>query len=149
MLTASFPVIAAWTNVAVFAFAGFVNLVAFGFVRRAYERWDIPVGFYRALGVVEIIAAAFLATPGFRLLGIALAAPILFGSVVMLLDHRHYVYAVSAMLVMTTLIAAAAAVPQQRFQIGYATELSSVQPSGIAITGQLSSEPVVVASRNN
>jgi hypothetical protein len=101
-----FPVIAAWANVAIFALAGLVNATAPGAVRDVYARWDIPVVFYRTLGVVEIVAATFLATPDWRLWGIVLAAPIMFGAIVMLLDHRLYGYAAPAMVALTMLIPA-------------------------------------------
>ena len=74
---ASFPVIAAWANAVVFASAGLVNVTALRAVREVYARWDIPGAFYRALGIVEIIAAALLGMPHLRVFGIAMAAPIM------------------------------------------------------------------------
>src|SRR5258705_6433243 len=104
MFEASFPVMAAWANAAVFALAGIVNFTALGGVREVYARWDIPAAFYRTLGIVEIIAAALLAMPDGRVWGIAIAAPIMFGGIVMLLNHRHYLYAAPAFLVMAALV---------------------------------------------
>ena len=101
---ASFPVMAAWANAVVFASAGLVNLTALRGVREGYARWDIPGAFYRTLGIVEIIAAALLATPDLRAWGIAIAAPIMFGAIVMLLNHRQYLYAVPTVLVMAALV---------------------------------------------
>src|ERR1700675_4852106 len=104
MVEAPFPVMAAWANAAVFALAGLVNLTALSAVRQVYARWDIPGAFYRTLGIVEIIAAALLAMPDFRAWGIAIAAPIMFGAIVMLLNHRQYLYAVPTVLVMAALV---------------------------------------------
>jgi DoxX-like family len=107
----SFPVLAAWTNAAIFAAAGLVNFTAVKSVRDIYDRWDVAPGFYRTLGLVEIAAALFLAMPSLRLWGLMLAAPIAFGSVVMLLDHRHYLYAASVVVMMSGLLAAILAIP--------------------------------------
>lgn len=128
MITASFPIIAAWTNAAVFALAGIVNLTAFGAVRVTYQRWGIPVGFYRTLGLIEIAAAAFLAAPALRVYGVILAAPIMFGAIVMLLDHSKYLYAAASMLVMAALVPAAVASSQHHSHGAYVEELASSQP---------------------
>lgn len=111
MFDFSFPVMAAWTNAAIFAAAGLINFIAVRSVREVYERWDVSPSFYRPLGLVEIAAAVCLAVPSLRFWGVLLAAPIFFGSVVMLLDHRHYVYAASVVVMMTGLVAALLAVP--------------------------------------
>ena len=107
----SFPVLAAWMNAAIFAAAGLVNFTAVKSVREVYGRWDVAPGFYRPLGLVEIAAALCLAVPSLRFWGVLLAAPIAFGSVVMLLDHRHYVYAASMVFLMSGLLAAILAIP--------------------------------------
>ena len=107
----SFPVLAAWANAAIFAAAGLVNFTAVRSVREVYERWDVSPGFYRPLGLVEIVAAVCLAVPSLRFWGVLLAAPIAFGSVVMLLDHRHYLYAASVVVMMSSLLAAILAIP--------------------------------------
>ena len=111
MLDFSFPVMAAWTNAAIFAAAGLINFTAVKSVRAVYDRWDVSPGFYRPLGLVELAAAVCLAVPSLRFWGVLLAAPIFFGSVVMLLDHRHYAYAASVVVMMTGLLAALLAVP--------------------------------------
>jgi hypothetical protein len=111
MLDFSFPVMAAWTNAAIFAAAGLINFTAVKSVRAVYDRWDVSPGFYRPLGLVELAAAVCLAMPSLRFWGVLLAAPIFFGSVVMLLDHRHYAYAASVVVMMTGLLAALLAVP--------------------------------------
>jgi len=107
----SFPVLAAWVNAALFAAAGLVNFTAVPSVRDVYARWDVAPGFYRPLGLVEIVAAVCLAVPSLRFWGVLLAAPIAFGSVVMLLDHRHYVHAASMVVLMSGLLAAILAIP--------------------------------------
>jgi hypothetical protein len=112
MFDLSVPVLASWANVAVFAMAGLVNFTAIKSVRDVYERWDVAPGFYRPLGLVEIVAAVCLAVPSLRFWGVLLAAPIAFGSVVMLLDHRNYIYAASMVILMSGLFAAILAIPQ-------------------------------------
>jgi hypothetical protein len=111
MFEVSFPVMAAWINAAIFAAAGLINFTAVKSVRSVYDQWDVSPGFYRPLGLVEIAAAVCLAVPSLRFWGVLLAAPIFFGSVVMLLDHRHYVYAASVAVMMTGLAAALLAIP--------------------------------------
>jgi hypothetical protein len=111
MLHISLPVMAAWANVALLSLAGIVNLSAIRSVREIYEDWDIPTVFYRAIGLLEIVAAIFLAMPEMRVWGIALAAPILFGSVVMLLNYRHYAVAAPVAGMMAALVVALLAVP--------------------------------------
>ena len=111
MFETSLPVLAAWSNAALFAVAGLVNLAAFGAVRETYLRWDIPAHAYRTIGLIELVAAAFLVQPDFRVWGIVLAAPIAFGAVVMLLDHRRYVYAMAVSLMLVGLVPAMLAIP--------------------------------------
>ena len=111
MFELSLPVVAAWANAAIFALAGLVNFTAVRAVREVYARWDVSPGFYRPLGLIELAAAAFLMMPSFRFWGVVLAAPIFFGSVVMLLDHRHYVYAASVIVMMSGLAVAILAIP--------------------------------------
>jgi hypothetical protein len=118
----SFPVLAAWMNAAIFATAGLINLTAVKSVREVYGRWDVAPAFYRPLGLVEIAAAVCFAIPSLRFWGVLLAAPIFFGSVVLLLDHRHYVYAASVALMMSGLLAALMAIPS-------APEFALVSPS--------------------
>jgi hypothetical protein len=146
MFEASFPVMAAWANAAVFALAGLVNVTAFGGVREIYARWDIPAAFYRTLGVVEIIAAALLAMPDLRAWGIAMAAPIMFGAIVMLLNHRHYLHAAPAFLVMAALLPGMLATPQTHSDIHYASARLSPE---IAIKTGFTNEVVVANVRDS
>jgi hypothetical protein len=134
MLEASFPEIAAWGSALAFAVAGLVNATAVPAVRKVYADWDIPARFYRTLGVVEIAAAACLMTPEFRLVGIALAGPIMFGSIVLLLDRQRYVYAVPAILMMVALIPAALAIPS-RTSIAYVADVSA--PAAVAVHAEV------------
>jgi DoxX-like family len=121
MFEFSFPLMAVWANAAVLAIGGLVNMTALRAVREIYARWDIPGAFYRTLGIVEIIAAALLGMPQLRVLGIGMAAPIMFGSIVMLLNHRHYLYAVPAMLAMAALVPGTLATQQPHSYLHYAS----------------------------
>jgi len=125
MIEISFPVMAAWANAAIFAAAGLVNFTAIRAVREVYGRWDVSPGFYRPLGLVEIAAAVFLAMPSLRFWGVVLAAPIAFGSVVILLDHRHYLYAVSVIVMMSGLLAAILAIPPTQDFVQFAGRSSA------------------------
>jgi hypothetical protein len=62
--------------------------------------------------VLDLAAAAMLVEPELRGWGIALAAVLTFGSVVTLLNHRHYAAAGAAILMMVALVPAALAVPR-------------------------------------
>jgi hypothetical protein len=125
----SFPVMAAWMNAAIFAAAGLINFTALKSVRTVYDRWDVSPSFYRPLGLVEIAAALCFAAPSLRFWGVLLAAPIFFGSVVMLLDHRHYAYAASVVVMMTGLLAALLAIPSAP-EFALATNHGLVQVAG-------------------
>jgi hypothetical protein len=102
----AFPSLVAWAEATFLTLAGFANLSRLRLVRETYADWDIPEGFYRAIGLLQILAAAFLASPEMRVYGILIAAPILFGSVVMLLDHQRYAVAVAVALMMAGLAVA-------------------------------------------
>jgi hypothetical protein len=94
---------------ALFAGAGALHLVAPPPVRRAYRRWQFARGFYYVVGVAQALAALFLIVPQTRIWGGILAAMILFVAVVSLLNHRKYLYAVPAILIMVALAPAMAA----------------------------------------
>jgi len=111
MIELSIPVMAAWVNAGALFAAGLANLVGFPKLREIYADWDIPAGLYSTIGIAEIVAAVFLATPGLRLWGILIAAAIMFFSVVILLDHQHYAYAAPVALLMVALVTATLAVP--------------------------------------
>src|SRR3982750_4653899 len=92
-LNASAPTLVAWSNAALLGAVGLVNLTAFAPVRRAYAGWDISSPSYRTVGALQLLAAGLLLTPDLRAWGIALAALLAFGAVVLLLDRGRYVFA--------------------------------------------------------
>lgn len=96
---------------AIFAASGLVHLSGAGFIRNAYERWHFPPKFYRVTAIINLIAAAFLATPITRIWGAVLAAMIVFFAVVTLLNNRQYAYSVPGMLILFALIPAMTAGP--------------------------------------
>lgn len=73
--------------------AGFVQIIAPGFVRRAYQRWGMRPQSYRVSGALQLLAAYFLAMPSTRLWGIAMACILNFIAVVVILGHREYGWA--------------------------------------------------------
>jgi len=82
-----------WLLITAFLAAGLLNLLGRRQVREIYARCHYPSS-YRCAGIVYIGAAILLAGP-YRILGLALAAVLLFLLIVTLLDHREYGRAVS------------------------------------------------------
>ena len=85
-----------------------LHLAAPRFLRSAYRRWQFAPGFYYVVGIAQSLAALFLIVPQTRIWGGILAAMILFVAVVSLLNHRKYLYAVPAILIMIALAPAMA-----------------------------------------
>jgi hypothetical protein len=108
MMHTSLAVITAWANAGLLVLAGSANLSSFRAIRAVYADWDIPEIFYRAVGMLQILAAVFLISPDMRIYGSLIAAPILFGSVVLLLNHRHYAVAAPVMAMMASVVLVAA-----------------------------------------
>lgn len=106
------PAITCLLLAALFAIIGVVQLLAPRFLRDAYARWDYSQAVRVVTGVLDIVAAAMLIDPDLRAWGIGLAAILTFGSVVTLLNHRHYAAAGAAVLMMVALVPAALAVPR-------------------------------------
>jgi uncharacterized protein YacL len=111
VVEASVPVIAAWVDAVVLATAGFINLWNVRSLHALYAELDIPEFLTTTVGLIQILAAAFLTSLDMRVFGIGLAAPILFVSVVMLLDHRYYAIALPIALMMAALLIATLAAP--------------------------------------
>ena len=106
-----YSAVALWLAV-IFGLIGTVQLIGPRFVHEAYRRWDYGRRVRLITGVLDVAAAIMLALPVFRGWGIALAAVLTFGSVVVFLSHRQYRYAVPAIGLMVALVPAAAAVPR-------------------------------------
>lgn len=101
----------AWVIAGIFIASALLHLVAPRFVRKAYERWGFPPGFYRVTGMVNLLAAVFLSDSLTRIWGVALAALILFVAIVKLLDKRQYTYTIPGIVVLIALIPASLAGP--------------------------------------
>jgi hypothetical protein len=113
MTTIPFPFLVAWSIGTILALAGLMNIAGPRGLRAAYARWEFPTRFHLAVGVLQIAAGIFLAIPDMRVWGIALAGFIIFGAVVTLFNHRRYVFAVPAIMLMAALIPASLAIPHQ------------------------------------
>jgi hypothetical protein len=109
----STSVTVAMTLAALFGVIGVAQLVGPQFLRDAYRRWDYPKRLRLVTGLLDLAVAAMLLMPNMRASGIALAAILIFGSVVTLLNHRHYACAVCAIAMMAALVPAALAVPRE------------------------------------
>ena len=119
----SFPFLVAWAVGASLAVAGLVNIAGPRWLREAYARWEFPPRFYVVAGALEVTAALFLAIPGLRIWGIALAGLIMFGAVVTLFNHRRYMSAVPGIILLAALVPASFAVPHETHQLHYVNTL--------------------------
>jgi hypothetical protein len=118
---------------AVFATIGFVQMAGPRFVRDAYEFWGYAQRVRFVTGVLDIGAAVLLATPALRGWGIALAAMLMFGSVIVLLNRRHYFYAIPATALMVALVPATMAVPQgPSIQFVSVRQITNTEPTTVA-----------------
>ena len=95
----------------IFALSALVHLASPGFVTRAYERWNFARGVHFIAGIVELMAAAFLASPITRIWGVALAGAVLFSAVVTLLSNRQYAYTMPSVIMLIALAPASLAGP--------------------------------------
>jgi predicted MFS family arabinose efflux permease len=93
----------------VYLAAGSANLIGGSFVRRLFNRWHYSGQFYRVVGALELLSAAFLVFPQTQILGLVMAGVIGFFSVVTLLNHRQYAWSVPAMLLFAAVVPAALA----------------------------------------
>ena len=89
-----------------FGIAGAVQLVAPGFVRRAYRRWDLRPQLHRVMGALELLAAYLLVNPSTRLWGVVLAGLLNFLAVVILLKNDEYGWAIPGLAAQIALVAA-------------------------------------------
>jgi len=106
------PTIMVLSLAALFGFIGVVQLAGPHFLRDAYRSWDYSQRLRIMTGVLDLAAATMLTDAGLRGWGIALGAVLIFGSVVTLLNHRHYACAAAATFMMAALVPAALAVPR-------------------------------------
>jgi hypothetical protein len=100
---------AALTLSALFFLSGAAHIAGPAWLRTGYRRWQFASSFRYVVGVAQLLAAVFMLVPQTRVWGGALAAMILFGMVVSLLNRGRYLYAVSAILVMAAIVPALAA----------------------------------------
>jgi len=106
------PTIVCVSLAALFGAIGAAQLAGPRFLRAAYERWDYSQYLRIVTGFLDLAVAVMLLNPNEREWGIALGALLTFGSVVTLLNHRHYTAAAAAILMMMALVPAALAVPR-------------------------------------
>jgi hypothetical protein len=115
MVHVSISMVAVWVDAAVLTIAGVLNMSGPRRLREVYAEWDIPEIFYHAVGLLQILAAVFLISPDMRMYGILIAGPIMFGAVVMLLNHERYALAAPVAAMMAVLFVAALSVLPMRF----------------------------------
>jgi hypothetical protein len=97
------PIVTTYALVLGFGTAGIIQLAGIDFVRRAYLRWGYPARIFHLTGMMELLAAIFLATSRAHLAGVALAAAVNFIAVALLLKNRAYLLALPGMSVMAAL----------------------------------------------
>jgi hypothetical protein len=88
---------------AIFAVAAFIFFADPEPLSRTLTSWGYGRNFSWVFGGTLVLAAVFLATPQLRLWGVALAGFVLFGTTVLLLERRKYLYAVPGILLLGTL----------------------------------------------
>lgn len=86
-----------------FAVLAAAHLSALPAFANLYRRWNYARGFHYVAGVLQAMTALFLWVEETRIWGGILAGALLFFTVVALLNRRHYLYAVPAMLAMVAL----------------------------------------------
>jgi hypothetical protein len=106
MIDSSLSALIALVLAGLFAAIALVHLLGPGFIRRAYARWEFPPKFHRVAGLLELLAAAFLATPMTRLWGVTLAALVTFAAIITLLNNRQYAWSLPGLLVLAALVPA-------------------------------------------
>ena len=87
-----------------FAAVAVVHLAGPRALREAYARWRYPLGFREVTGSLLAVAAALLALPETRLIGLGVAAFVMFLSATTLLHHRQYRYAAPLIALLFALI---------------------------------------------
>jgi hypothetical protein len=92
----------------IFAGIGILHIIAPQALIAAYRKLGYPPAFPVVTGVFNIVAAVLLAYPEQRLLGVMLAALILFVANVTLLSQRYYLSALPGILLLMALPFAAA-----------------------------------------
>jgi uncharacterized membrane protein len=132
-VSSTFSVLAASLAV-VFWMIGFIHLLGPRFLRDAFEKWNYGTLVRLVTGALEIMAALMLAHPELRGWGIALAALIMFGAVITLLNHEQYLCAVPSIALMAALVPAILAVPRADHQLHYAT-IQTVSGQQVAQNG--------------
>jgi hypothetical protein len=95
--------IAAQSLAILFALLAAAHLSALPVLAAVYRRWQYARGFHYVIGTLQAMTALFLWIDQTRIWGGILAAGLLFFTVVALLNRRHYLYAVPAMLAMAAL----------------------------------------------
>ena len=82
--------IAVWLLVVAFVGAGLFNAIGTRATQNDFARWGYPRWWCRVTGGVEIVAAALIAFPAGRSIGMALAAVIIAVAVVTILRRREF-----------------------------------------------------------
>lgn len=82
---------------------GLVHLMGPRPLRRLLAEWGYGRGFNWVAGTFCVSAAVFLAVPQLRIWGVVLAAFLLLGTTIVLLDHRRYLFALPGILLLGAL----------------------------------------------
>lgn len=107
MLPMSFPLLDVAVLSAIFMLFGLAQFLGPRFICDAYGRADFAPSFCRVTAVLELVAGIFLAMVETRLWGLMLAAFVSFVTVVILLGHSKYLYAVPGIAALVALAPAA------------------------------------------
>ena len=103
MGTITFPIATALVLSSFFVLTGTLQLLAPGFMRRSYQRWEFPPNYSRVTGAIDVLAGCFLAVPNTRIWGVGIAAIISFIDINFHLARGHYIWLLPGLAVMAAL----------------------------------------------
>ena len=106
MWTNNLPHLLAGALTVIFGVTATIELTGYRYIGAHFRQWRHPRQFYRVMGVLQLIAALFLAMPQLRIWGIILAGILTFLWVVTLLNRRQWSWAAAGMLMMVALVPA-------------------------------------------
>lgn len=89
---------------ALFGVAAAAHLFGFAPLSDAYRRWQYPLGFREVTGALLALASVLLAFHATRILGIVVAAVVMFLTATTLLHHRQYGYAMPLIALLFALV---------------------------------------------
>jgi len=104
MLDGSLLSVLAFSLSTIFGIGAALHLARPNFLRRAYDRLEIPSGFYRATGIIGLLIAVFLAIPQTRIWGVIIAELLTVNAVILILGRGKFVWSLLGIAIMVALV---------------------------------------------